>query len=75
MSDMLDGSCPKCAGDEVYSNRELMPAPNTFLVYIPRLLHYVCVNCGYTEHYTQRESFDSIRKRWVRVSPREPGES
>lgn len=70
---MKDGNCPKCGSGEVYSGVELIMkggpfASNSIPVSLTSLApidNYVCVTCGYVEHYISDQSkLKEIVKKW-----------
>ena len=76
---MLDGICPKCGSEEVYSG---VDAPqdaryntipikgNLLMMTFARLSNYVCVSCGYVESYIADErKLDDIARNWPKVRP------
>jgi predicted nucleic-acid-binding Zn-ribbon protein len=60
----LTGSCPKCSGAEIYTNRSFEEAPRThqdspgpFSVET-----YICASCGFLEQYGWQ--FSDALKHW-----------
>ena len=77
---MLDGICPKCGSQEVYSgasmpNKSGNYGANTipikggkFLVSAAPLDNYVCAQCGYVESYiSDQQQLDEIVQNWSKV--------
>lgn len=70
------GKCPKCGGDEIYSDRSRWTKSSRSYVGISGMSQftvdtYVCVNCGYLEEYAaekylkQNSWKDKIRSKWT----------
>lgn len=75
---MKKGICPKCSGQEVYSNCNLRDKTgnynsNTIPLSFFRTValdHYVCTTCGYIENYVADSSaLERIRDMWEKVEP------
>lgn len=74
---LKDGNCPKCGSGEVYSGAGLLLkggpfASNSIPVSLTSLApmdNYVCVNCGYVEHYISEPSkLKEISKKWDKAA-------
>jgi predicted nucleic-acid-binding Zn-ribbon protein len=74
---VLNGSCPKCASQEVYSGRKIPLKTGPFasnsvpisLTSLAALDNYVCVACGYVERYVKDPAkLREIAECWPRVS-------
>ncbi len=76
---MKDGVCPKCGSEEVYTKdlpsyyhtNQIPISAGGFLPDFGHLVNYVCINCGYMEHYLR--DFDAreyIPKHWDKVRPK-----
>jgi hypothetical protein len=77
---MLDGICPKCGSEQVYSGADVprkqgYHGANTIPIkgnYMdgPALDNYVCTACGYVESYiSDRPKLDEITQTWSKVKP------
>ena len=67
MSDIREGTCPKCGSNEVYcgiaSNTGLQASFSSVKLY-----YYVCTDCGCTESYIlDGDIRQNIAKTWLRV--------
>ena len=74
---MKKGICPKCDSGKVYSGEGLVLKGGPFasnsipvsLTSVAPLDNYVCVECGYVEHYiSDRYKLKEIAKKWDRAS-------
>jgi hypothetical protein len=77
---MLNGICPKCGSEEVYSGANRSRKTNGYgmnAIPIKRgffepskvaLDNYVCIRCGYVESYiSNRQKLDEIAENWSKV--------
>ncbi len=74
---MKNGNCPKCDSGEVYSGEGLILKSGPFagnsipvsLTSLAPLDNFVCVDCGYVEHYiSDRYKLKEIKKKWDKAS-------
>jgi hypothetical protein len=76
---MLNGICPKCGSEEVYSgaNRSrktngygmnAIPIKGRFVPSFAALDNYVCIGCGYVESYIADSwKREEIKRNWSKV--------
>ena len=76
---MLNGICPKCGSEEVYSGANVpknmsgygingIPIKGPWLPIYASLDNYVCIQCGFVESYiSDRQKLGEIVKHWSRV--------
>jgi predicted nucleic-acid-binding Zn-ribbon protein len=72
---MKNGTCPKCASEEIFSN-DASPQSSDRVTLKEGIIgkdasmvtRYVCAQCGYLEYYLPAEvDRDWIRQTWTRV--------
>jgi len=76
---MLNGICPKCGSEDVYSGANVsmkmngygmnsVPIKGRFSPSLAALDNYVCISCGYVESYiADSRKREEIAQNWSKV--------
>lgn len=73
---MKNSKCPKCGSTEIFSGTDVYPKSGPFtsnsipisLTSIAPLDNYVCIGCGYVEHYiADAQKLKEISKKWQKA--------
>ena len=75
---MKNQKCPKCGSTEIFSGINVYPKSGPFtsnsipisLTSIAALDNYVCIACGYVEHYiADSGKLKEISEKWQKITP------
>lgn len=80
-SGLQTGKCPKCSGNEIYTNKLTQKAGERCVIAIAPISFaklfvdsYICLACGYLEEYTSNDDLndagkiDKIKEEWLKIS-------
>ena len=83
MSDIREGTCPKCGSTEVYKSPKfgrnttqygaVIPLRGGFMAKYADVVHYVCVKCSYIESFVlNQQDLRDISREWEQVNTARP---